>query len=883
MKKLPPYCDYIFLLLAALAARFYFATSVLEHRIAQFGDAYYFLQAGAQLLSAVQNGSVFGLTSMAPVTQGIQSMTSIGLIDRLLLDGPIYPSFLAAVQMLIGVNAALPQFDAHTLQLVAANAIVDSALCLLIYAAATLIFDRKTALFAGALYAFYPPAIINTASCYSEQFSAFVLMSWTLAILHVLRQPTSKGAPLVWFVAGLLTSALILVKPIFFLLPLSAIAIIGWSNRHQLLSLRSGVVTAAIGASIIAAPWLFFTATVTGKPTLFVNRAPAFNVAMGNRLDADGYRPYPVPHTTSRMEDAISYALGDLKSKPPEFVAMELRKVSRLWAGAWNTFEYSFVLDPKWQDILHQSILFLAFAGLLQAVSATRSKFELDATALLGAIVLIHCIYAVFEPISRYAATAMPSIAIYAGLSLALMFRNESRLRDWLPAILAVVFIGCRRLLPSVHPFTAYVFHSADALAAVDMLFWVLTWLGVGLTTWYCVKPGKVAAPLLVAAWTGVAAVLVSVSLAEPSVFEWESKLRPGDTVVQKIRMPADLPEQKFFVILDAVSDSLTPPAAVAVNGVNLGKPLPWWQVSGGNNELIDALSVQANAMGVNVANYRQWWAFEVPNAAVIPGEVNIVSVVNESRTANLTIFGDYYKCDTQIFMPSLERGSWTKAFATISRGDSRLFDKYDMRSVGTNSVFRRSGKINHDLSRAFGKQFGHYRIRMLALGGKADTTAQNSVSAWSTLPEQHVDGSFPPSFFITKNDVKFNLPAPESFFILSGEIKSAVPKNKSSLSITLHGDTDKGPIEWSSKWTPSYLAPGKDWQPVRFGDQIPSTVASAKNLRFRIVAAPFPSDMLFLRKKKALKQSMDLRNLSVALISAPLSESEKKERFTVY
>jgi hypothetical protein len=107
----------------AFFLRFLYNCVFMEHRIAHFGDAYNFLRSGSCLLEAAASshnltefiGKVYHAS--APQAQLLQSMTSLKLTDRLLIDGPIFPAYLALIEWLSGVNAFKPIFDAYSVQL----------------------------------------------------------------------------------------------------------------------------------------------------------------------------------------------------------------------------------------------------------------------------------------------------------------------------------------------------------------------------------------------------------------------------------------------------------------------------------------------------------------------------------------------------------------------------------------------------------------------------------------------------------------------------------------------------------------------------------------------------------------------------------------------
>lgn len=420
MKKLPrinSYAEIGALFLIALCIRVAFNLTQ-ESRLCHFGDAFYFLTSGSQLLAAVKSGTLLNLAALQQqATIGVNAMMSHSLVDRILIDGPVFPAYLALVQFIVGLNPAAPHFDVYSLQIAVCNSIMDAVACVLIYQTARLAFDHRSGRIAGLLAAFYPAAIINTANCYSEPFAyAMVALFLSLLFASQLRHRNAFVTHSLSFLLGISAGLLMLAKPIFVLLPpLCAILLPLLSRKFH--PMRAAVAIA--GLALTLAPWLIFTGIVTGKSTLVVNRYPAFNFLMGNRIASDGWREYPLPPLPLDMKDAIQLIADQAKSQPAEFFGMELRKPIRLWAGSWNNFEKSFVLTPPLQDAYHQLLIVLGVFGLSAALSLHPLRSRIGRSALILTIVpVFHCIYLAFEPQSRYAFPAMAALIPLAAFAL---------------------------------------------------------------------------------------------------------------------------------------------------------------------------------------------------------------------------------------------------------------------------------------------------------------------------------------------------------------------------------------------------------------------------------------------------------------------------------
>lgn len=415
LRKLNPYVELGLVFGLALLLRMAFNLT-LENRLCHWGDAYYFLMSGAQVLAACKTGVIAHLGNLHP-TAGIAAMTSLNIVDRLLTDGPVFPAYLALVQALIGLNPMAPQFDVFSLQISFFNSILDSIACVLIYQTTRLAFTHSAGRIAGILAACYPAAIVNTSSCYSEPFAYFALAVFLAMLLaNQMRVKNEVVGYLLAFSLGMSATLLMLAKPLFVLLPalLCGIAVIFGARISS-----KKVAVGVLGMLLTMSPWLAFTSAVTGKPSIVVNRYPAYNFMMGNRIECDGWRVYPLPYVPTAIPEALQIVGAEAKQEPVRFVAMQLRKVIRLWAGSWNNFELSFVLSPSGQDAVHSFLLVAAIFGV--AFSIDRNRFRTRsgrATLILAAVPLFHCIYVFFEPQSRYAFPAMAAAIPLASFAL---------------------------------------------------------------------------------------------------------------------------------------------------------------------------------------------------------------------------------------------------------------------------------------------------------------------------------------------------------------------------------------------------------------------------------------------------------------------------------
>lgn len=766
MKKLPrinSYAEIGALFLIALCIRVVFNLTQ-ESRLCHFGDAFYFLTSGSQLLAAVQSGTLLNLAALQQqATIGVNAMMSHSLVDRILIDGPVFPAYLAFVQFFVGLNPAAPHFDVYSLQIAVCNSIMDAVACVLIYQTARLAFDHRSGRIAGLLAAFYPAAIINTANCYSEPFAyAMVALFLSLLFASQLRHRNGFVTHSLSLLLGVSAGLLMLAKPIFVLLPpLCAILLPLLSRKFH--PMRAGVALA--GLALTLAPWLMFTGIVTGKSTLVVNRYPAFNFLMGNRTASDGWREYPLASLPLDMKDAIQLVADQAKSQPAEFLGMELRKPIRLWAGSWNNFEKTFVLTPPLQDAYHQLLILLAVFGVSAALSLHPLRSRIGRSALiLAAVPIFHCIYLVFEPQSRYAFPAMAALIPLAAFAL-----------------------SSRTFFP------------------------------------------KTTAARVILALFGV---ILAISIAAEFTFKQERWQRA--LTETQVARTFTAPVVDGYIMVDAVPISST---SVRVNGIELPKPVPLWQLVENEGELIDALSTQSNGMDRPMTDFRQWWAFPVQQA-LLKDDGNQVEI------SGGTIYGDIPQAFTgnTAWLPSPRLASWTKAFTTIHRGEPRLYERLALSAqTEGRQVVPRAYFVPAKSPMVPGM------IKTIDFHAKTVIGADPTTYALGSV--ESLDGA--------------------GRFRFTATVQSPKTPTNAYAAVTFSGTVNGKRKTWTSPWQPTSLAVGRAESRWCIQDAIPADIAGAPDASAQVLISPFTADLLFLNKKQALKRSLFVKEAHLELLPA--------------
>lgn len=902
----------IFVFLFALAIRLFYDLNKSDQRLCSFGDGYFFLKTGQELAKALTCSSGFAdflarLTiHTSEVAGGVATFGSGALGDRLLLDGPVYTCFLAIVHILSGIVTTTDYANNSRIFCVA-NSIVDAFSCMLVFLCGRMAFGRKAGLIGALLLSVYPASVLNTRLCYGELFTYFLFLLWSTAALGLRRSFENSQAVLscaLSFVLGAVSVLILLAKSVFAPLPVLGILIL--LGRRETISngkvLFPCVASVIAGAAIIMAPWLWFTHEVTGKFTPWVNRAPGYNLFVGNQLYTDGWRTWPAQDGIPNDAGDAFKSLGkNFAEDPVQFSALQLRKVSRLWGGVWNDFQHRFFgIGWQAQNVFHNLILAFAAIGFIGSLKATVQVRR--AALVFATFALFHSLYAGFEPVARYAISAMPFACLLAGSGLASLAKPLIDKRFWMLLVLSGAFFTALDKHVSFIPqlFSAIPTDMWTPIALLDGAAWLALWAVVAILVLQILEsPTKLQRGIV---WA-FAIILGTVSVAnlayDPARTEWSAELKQsGDGVSADIILPSDLknPPAIAYLLVDMQTDFPAPQLTVTVNEKNVSAPLPVLQLMKNRSDASEIFALQAQAMMVDPRSYRGWWAFPVPITYLSPSSPNRISILAKleegTKFAPVKIFGSYpttveelnasradggdgavAQATRRVLMPSINKFSWVKGFVTIDRRDPRPYERLRVKGVVRNCQWHNKKGINaHDLSAHSGRQFGSYR---LCLYLPPDTTPPFDLNEWSPEGEElfakneevTISGGDPATMSLTTAPVQ--LPAQlgdSAFYSFSCEFEKTKQKNIGAVAVTLTG-TDKtgGEVKFSSPWAPTAMTlRHKGWQKFSFSDRVPEAIQNARDVTASIMISPFAADRLFLHRKNALRDTVKVRNLSL-------------------
>lgn len=852
------------------------------------------------------------------VAGAVSTFGSGALADRLLLDGPVFTTYLAIVQIVSGiVNSADFAHNSNTYAV--ANSVVDSLSCVLLYLCGRWAFGVRAGLISASLLALYPASVLNTRLCYSELFTYFLLLIWSFLTLDLLKggEAASRRSPLTALLWGLVSFVVILAKSVFLPLPVVGLAIMiaGWWNSPQGKSaILPRLAAMAGGAAVVMTPWLWFTHEITGKYTPWVNRAPGYNLFVGNQLYTDGWRTWPaqegIPNETSQALQSVS---RNFSTNQKKFVALQLRKVARLWAGVWNDFQHKYYgFGWQIQNIFHDIIITFAFIGFLIGLRKSDDSLSVSrrASILFGFVALYHSVYACFEPVARYAISAMPFVCLLSGHALSAIDRprlNRLFLRVLFFAVLLFALLNSHF---SFFPLFMGALPQLPWLAAVlDGVVWVAFWSLLALSCCQLLddstREGLNSAETFrllldrVVTW-GTAGVLIIITICslvfDPARTEWYTDLSDKDDVLKVTQSlpsrPSGITAETSFVLIDMQSKRPTPEVELEVNGRRSAPPVPVLELMHDRNDAAEIFALQAQAMTVDPRTFRHWWAFPLPTDVLKFDSENQVSVRlkagSDATSGPLSIFGDYTSVSgsSPLSLPSINKFSWVKGFVTIDRRDPRPYEVMSVQSRQTACSFNGS---SDDLSRCMGRQLGRLRVLFYVPPGAKGESAKKWTDAalspevvFQKMDERLIVGGDPATMTLTGPGVKFPISSEgRNFYELRCQLKPV--KNRTIGSITVSFQAPNKPEKFSSPWCPMALhLTSDDWQHFSFIDRIPDEVAS-EDLTAAISIAPFPADRLFLHRKEALRDSVKVRNVELTRFALPEPKISTMDRERLY
>lgn len=342
---------------------------------------------------------------------------------------PLYPYLLGLLYRL-GGTALL----ARWLQVV-----LSSLSCILIYDAASRLFCKRTAFWAGLLSAGYGMFIFYDSSLLKESLNVFLsaLLLWSVI------EAQEAGAKSKWFSAGIILGLLVLSRGNALLL---VFALLAW------LLFRSTPFTALFFLCGVLLPWTAATAHnyVAARDMVLTTYQGGVNFYIGNNAQADGtFRPLIAGRDLPRFEEEDAKRIAEeeaghalkpseisrfwfakafhfIRSQPRRWLRLTLRKIRLFFFGYEIPDFEDYYLARRFSRVLrfgtvgYGLVCPLALLGMGLGLSQWRRLSLLYLYALFGIASIVVCYI-----FGRYRLSAVVPMLVFAGFAL-------KRLGEWL-------------------------------------------------------------------------------------------------------------------------------------------------------------------------------------------------------------------------------------------------------------------------------------------------------------------------------------------------------------------------------------------------------------------------------------------------------------------
>ncbi len=332
---------------------------------------------------------------------------------------PGYPLFLALLYGLFGHHVWVVRL---------VQAILGSFTCLLIYALAKSVANRRVGLLAALAASFYPLFLYMGGLLYSETLALLLLVAALYLFTTIMKHKSWARA----LFAGILLAASVLTNPLgALLIPILLVGLLmaqGWRDGF-----RYGIVL-SLGALLVLTPWVVRNFVVFDR-FIPLSSLAGSNLWSGNNPLADGGFVYPNQQTwpgeNSPDREYLGWAsLGEADSSsrfaqeaiewiannPAQFLGLLPKKLLRLWSPTMYGRQFSRYAPTNLVMLIAPPyVLFLitAFYGILLA-----RRFWPLSLPLYAAVVSCNLVALIYYGATRYSISMAPSLLIFAALAV---------------------------------------------------------------------------------------------------------------------------------------------------------------------------------------------------------------------------------------------------------------------------------------------------------------------------------------------------------------------------------------------------------------------------------------------------------------------------------
>jgi hypothetical protein len=677
----------------------------------------------------------------------------------LLLDGPVLPLLGSLPFIVLGHVPAHADWKVFVTIGSFLQAIGAALVCLLMMqftAGENLSSKSRFAwgICAGLAWGLYPAGIVASGHFLTETPITVVMLALVASCVALLHKVQTDRLSLVslavrTLAVGLCAGLAILLKPAMLPAVVLVLAIALAKLFPKLPSVSSKIQSTfglACGVLLIFIPWIMFAYAITGAVHVIPERTPAYNLAKGCDLEADGWSADPNPPVTEvlfKSKHTTTGAFSYLLAHPDKTVNLTLRKASRMWAWPWNQFRQNvFGITPGFDRGIHLAILIMGLSGALCVLAASSLSIEASFIGLASmAIVFGHLAYLPFETITRYGFTSMPFIALLAAifLFLATKVKENKFLIAFAASAALLIASSVSKPLPYM---VAIAGNAENALVAFSLVQCLLV-VSLAIVIWQIgskltnAKLNLFFKSAVIIAAVYLTAIIAANASDKRDFREWECKLMPGQVASRSVAITPPNGAAKpdaAFVLVDG--DATCMQAQVSVNGQKMdGQLKSIYQVLPNKFHILGLMRTFGASMNMTAEQARQWRVIEVPVSLLNVNGENVIEVTAQAN-APVTIYGDYqFGKNDHIPMLAYDYFSFARLCNFADGCEGRL-DDVGIKSAGTGVSTFKSGKSETDLSPAPGIQTGQYRLHLcLAFSEKPSATpsAQDNLNAPAT------------------------------------------------------------------------------------------------------------------------------------------------------
>ncbi len=376
---------------------------------------------------------------------------------------PLYAYFVGFLFRIFGIHATM----VYALQFV-----LGVINCILVYFIAKIIFNRRVALLAGLLCAWYALFVFYDGLLMYTSLSLFLNSLFFLLMLYIQRHPTKSSL----FLAGILLGVCAITQGSIIIFGLLAVAWILWQNRQIFKGLFYGLLCFMAGLSIIIGAVTIRNYLVE-KDIVLIAGNTGINFYLGNNPEANGLFHTPsfiTPNQEDMFRDAkliakisagrdlktsevsrfwFNKSLDFIKHNPRKYAALMLKKIGYLYSPRepMHDVEFEQVFDKAKIFRFMLTSLSLIMPFCLLGLFLNLKDFK--KTSLLYFLLITQSLAIVlFFVTSRYRQVIVPFLIIFASSAVIYLWdtlRQKKYLRlGWFCVILLLLFLTFGRQAP---------------------------------------------------------------------------------------------------------------------------------------------------------------------------------------------------------------------------------------------------------------------------------------------------------------------------------------------------------------------------------------------------------------------------------------------------